>query len=89
MRRLEEALAARVLLADGAFRRQLRRKPVDLCRDLGGHEEQLELLCLSRPDWVRGLHEAYLRAGADLIRTHTLEASPLSLAEVGLEEEAF
>lgn len=89
MRRLEEAMAQRVLLADGAFSRQLRRLPMDVRRDLWGHEDRLELLCLSRPEWIRGLHEAYLRAGADLVRTHTLEASPLSLAEAGLEQEAF
>ena len=67
----------------------LHRQPIDLQRDLWGHRERLELLCLSRPEWVRGLHEAYLRAGADIIRTHTLEASPLSLAAAGLEQEAF
>lgn len=89
MRRLEEAMAQRVLLTDGAFGRQLRRQPIDQRRDLWGHEERLELLCLSRPEWVRSLHEAYLRAGADVIRTHTLEASPLSLAADGLEQEAF
>lgn len=89
MRRLEEAMAQRVLLAEGAFSRQLRRHPIDVQRDLWGHEDRLELLCLSRPDWVRGLHEAYLRAGADLVRTHTLEASPLSLAAAGLAQEAF
>lgn len=89
MRRLEEAMAQRVLLTDGAFGRELRRQEIDLQRDLWGHEGRLELLCLSRPEWVRGLHEAYLRAGADVIRTHTLEACPLSLAESGLEKEAF
>ncbi|HLS68578.1 MAG TPA: homocysteine S-methyltransferase family protein [Kiloniellales bacterium] len=89
MRRLEEAMAERVLLADGAFRRRLRRLPIDTHRDLWGREGRLEVLCLSRPEWVRGLHEAYLRAGADVIRTHTREASPLSLGPAGLEQEAF
>lgn len=89
MRRLEEALAQRVLLADGAFSRQLRKQPIDLERDLWGHEGRLELLCLSRPGWVRSVHESYLRAGADIVRTHTLEASPLCLEAAGLADQAF
>jgi len=89
MRTLHEALAQRVLLTDGAATRQLRKRPIDVERDLWGHPERLELLCLTRAGWVRSLHEAYLRAGADIIRTHTLEASPLSLEAEGLADQAF
>ena len=89
MRILHEALAQRVLLTDGALTRQLRKRPIDVERDLWGHPERLELLCLTRAGWVRSLHESYLRAGADLVRTHTLEASPLSLEAAGLADQAF
>ncbi|WP_366555859.1 homocysteine S-methyltransferase family protein [Aquibaculum sediminis] len=89
MRRLEEALAQRVLLTDGAVSRQLRKQPIDPERDLWGHEGRLELLCLTRPVWVKAVHEAYLRAGADVVRSHTLDASPLSLEDAGLADQAF
>lgn len=89
MRRLEEALAQRVLLTDGAASRQLRKQPIDSERDLWGHEGWLELLCLTRPVWVKSVHEAYLRAGADVVRSHTLDASPLSLEDAGLADQAF
>jgi hypothetical protein len=89
MRTLQEALDRRVLLADGALARQLRQHELDPARDFYGAEGLLEVLNLSRGDLVRDTHLAYLRAGADVIRTNTLAASPLSLAQHGLADSAF
>ncbi len=46
-------------------------------------------MCLTRARLVRQAHIAYLEAGADVIRTNTLEASPLSLRRRGLGQHAF
>ena len=89
MRSLIEALEQRVLLTDGAAARRLRAEDLNLKRDLFGAEDLLAVLNLTRPGLVRRTHEAYLEAGADVIRTNTLGASPLSLAERGFAEEAF
>lgn len=89
MRRLEDAIAQRVLLSDGGIRRQLRRLPFDAQRDLWGFKDRLELLCLTRPNWVRSFHEAYLRAGADIICIPSLAACPLSCSTAEAAKEFF
>ena len=45
-----------------------------------------EALVLTRPEIIRGIHEAYLEAGADVVETDTFTASRLKLAEYGLGE---
>ncbi len=89
MRTLIEALEQRVLLTDGAAARRLRAEDLDVKRDFFGAEGLLAVLNLTRPELVRRTHEAYLEAGADVIRTNTLSASPLSLAGQGFAGEAF
>jgi 5-methyltetrahydrofolate--homocysteine methyltransferase len=46
-------------------------------------------LCRTRPDLVRSIHEAYLRAGADIIETCSFNANAVSLEDYGLETEAY
>ena len=89
MRTLIEALEQRVLLTDGAAARRLRAEDLDPRRDFFGAEGVLPVLNLTRPELVRQVHEAYLEAGADVIRTNTLGASPLSLASHDFAGEAF
>ena len=89
MRTLREALDHRVLLSDGSTQRQLRTHDLHLARDLYGAAECIDVLNLTRAPLVRDAHIAYLESGADVIRTNTLEASPLSLQAHGLGEDAF
>jgi len=54
-------------------------------RDQKGNND---LLSLTRPDIIRGIHEAYLEAGADLLETNTFNSTTISLADYGLEHVA-
>ena len=45
-----------------------------------------DLLCLTQPDFVRGIHDAYLEAGADILTTNSFTANGPSQADYGLEE---
>lgn len=45
-----------------------------------------DLLCLTRPDVVSEVHNAYIEAGADMIETNTFNANRVSLADYGAEE---
>jgi 5-methyltetrahydrofolate--homocysteine methyltransferase len=47
-----------------------------------------ESWCLSRPEVVRGVVEAYLAAGSDMVLTNSFGGSPLKLARHGLAERA-
>jgi methionine synthase I (cobalamin-dependent) len=89
MRVLAEALAREVLLADAGTEHRLRAVKLDIARDLFGAEGCLAVLSLTRAQMLRGIYEEQLRAGADIVRTNTKQASPLELRRFGLEEDAF
>lgn len=48
-----------------------------------------DLLSLTRPELIRGVHEAYLEAGADLVETNTFNSTRISQADYGLEHLAY
>ena len=52
-----------------------------------GHDQRgnNDLLTLTRPDLIRGIHEAYLAAGADLVETNTFNSTGISLADYRLQ----
>jgi 5-methyltetrahydrofolate--homocysteine methyltransferase len=52
-------------------------------RDLKGNND---LLILTRPDVVGGIHRAYLEAGADIIETATFNSTRVSMADYGMQE---
>src|SRR6476646_9970071 len=54
--------------------------------DLKGNND---LLSLTQPDIIRGIHTAYLEAGADLIETNTFNAQRISLADYAMEDLAY
>ncbi|MDF1748915.1 MAG: homocysteine S-methyltransferase family protein [Alphaproteobacteria bacterium] len=91
MRTITEALNHHVLLTDGSITRELKIPELDLDaeRDFFGAVECSEVLNLTRYSKVVDVHKAFLRAGADIVRTNSLRANPLTLRAYGLEEEAF
>jgi 5-methyltetrahydrofolate--homocysteine methyltransferase len=48
-----------------------------------------DLLALTRPDVIAGIHEAYLTAGADIISTDSFNANAISMADYGLGEFVY
>ena len=54
--------------------------------DLQGNND---LLTLTQPDIIAGIHREYLEAGADIIETNTFNANAVSLADYGMEELAY
>ncbi|MGB8266277.1 MAG: methionine synthase [Candidatus Velthaea sp.] len=79
------ALDNRVLVFDGAMGTQLMALELDDAAFGGAaYHGCNEALVLSRPDLIRGVHEAYFAAGADVVETDTFTASRLKLDEYGL-----
>lgn len=83
-----DALSKRVLVADGAMGTMLQSFPLSL-DDFAGLEGCNEILNVTRPDVVRGVHRGYLDAGADAVETNTFGANLANLAEYDIEDRIF
>jgi 5-methyltetrahydrofolate--homocysteine methyltransferase len=94
---LVDALRSHILVLDGAMGTMIQRHAfseaeyrgerfADWERDLRGNND---LLTLTQPEAISGIHRAYLEAGSDLIETNTFNAQRISLADYGMEELAY
>ncbi|HEX4986959.1 MAG TPA: methionine synthase [Burkholderiales bacterium] len=91
---LNRLLAERILVLDGAMGTMIQS------RGLAGHHYHGErfhghacdqkgnndLLTLTQPDVIRGIHASYLEAGADIIETNTFNSNAVSMADYGMTE---
>ena len=86
--------AERILVLDGAMGTMIQaEKPdetvyrgerfADYARDIAGNSE---LLSLTQPSMIRGIHDAFLAAGADIVCTNTFNANAISQSDYGMEE---
>ena len=94
---LHAAAQKRILILDGAMGTMIQRHKLneadyrgerfkDWPSDLKGNND---LLVLTQPDIIRGIHEAYFAAGSDIIETNTFNAQTVSMADYGMEALAF
>ncbi|MCH3916126.1 MAG: methionine synthase [Spirochaetia bacterium] len=90
---LYKLASKRVLLLDGAFGTQLQKQHLDdeaYATDCIDGKDRVvyglgEVLNLTRPDIIYGIHESYLDCGCDIITTNTFNCNALVLAEYDLE----
>ncbi len=93
----QDLLASRILVLDGAMGTMIQMHNLqeadfrgdqfrDHPRDLKGCND---LLCLTRPDVIEGIHRQYLEAGADIIETNTFNSTTISMADYALEPVVF
>ena len=91
--RLPHLLAERILVLDGAMGTMIQRHELteagyrgerfrDWGQDLKGNND---LLTLTQPELIAGIHAAYLEAGADILETNTFNSSAVSQADYGME----
>ena len=83
------ALRERVLVLDGATGTNLQLAGLT-ADDFGGPDLEgcNELLNVTRPDVVAGLHDSFLRVGCDGVETNTFGAFSTVLTEYGIPERA-
>ncbi len=82
---LMDALATRVVIADGAMGTELQeRKPT--LEDFQNLEGCNEILNVTRPDIVKGVHDAYFATGIDCIESNTFGANWSNLSDYGIED---
>jgi 5-methyltetrahydrofolate--homocysteine methyltransferase len=95
--KIAEILKKRILILDGAMgsliqNHQLNEQDFrsDLlqthpCNIKGNND----ILSLTKPDIIKNIHLDYLKAGADIIETNTLNANSISQADYQLEDVVF
>ena len=94
---LERLLRQRILILDGAMGTMIQAERLDEAGFRGSafrdHPRELkgcnDLLCLTQPAIVERIHVRYLDAGADIVETNTFNGTAISLADYGLEGQAF
>jgi 5-methyltetrahydrofolate--homocysteine methyltransferase len=98
--RIEELgrlLQKRIVIIDGAMGTMVQQHKLEEAayrgerfknwhKDLKGLHD---LLNLTRPDVIEGIHRQYLEAGADIIETNTFNAQAISLGDYGMEALAY
>jgi 5-methyltetrahydrofolate--homocysteine methyltransferase len=55
-------------------------------KDVKGNSD---LLCITQPDIIRGIHEKYLEAGADIVETNTFTSTAVAQADYDLQHVVF
>ncbi|HRC60267.1 MAG TPA: homocysteine S-methyltransferase family protein, partial [Candidatus Propionivibrio aalborgensis] len=94
---LKALLEQRILILDGAMGTMIQRHGLKESDYRGTrfaeHEHDLkgnnDLLLLTRPEIIRGIHAEYLAAGADIVETNTFNATAVSQADYKLESIVY
>ena len=94
---LEDLLAQRILILDGAMATMIQTHKLDEEQFRGSrfrnHPRPLkgcnDLLVLTQPRIIEKIHRAYLEAGADILETNTFNSTTISMADYALEEHVF
>jgi 5-methyltetrahydrofolate--homocysteine methyltransferase len=90
---LHSTLKSRALILDGGMGTLIQAHQLeeadyrgerfaDLEQEIKGNND---LLALTQPDIIKGIHRAYLNAGADIIETNTFNSTRVSQADYDLE----
>ena len=97
IKHLHEALKQRILILDGATGTMIQRHKLDETSyrgerfadwpsDLKGNND---LLAITQPEIIYGIHELYLDAGADIIETNTFNATRVAMADYDMQDLSY
>jgi 5-methyltetrahydrofolate--homocysteine methyltransferase len=89
-----DLLSQRILILDGAMGTMIQRHKLDESQYRGGrfadwHRDlkgNNDLLTLTSPETIAGIHRAFLEAGADILETNTFNSTRVSQADYGMED---
>jgi len=93
---LEQALAERILVLDGAMGTMIQaykfeeqdyrgERFADWHCDVKGNND---MLVLTQPNVIKDIHREYLEAGADILETNTFNATTIAMADYDMENES-
>jgi 5-methyltetrahydrofolate--homocysteine methyltransferase len=96
-RTIQDCLKERILIIDGAMGTMIQRHKLEE-KDYRGErfagwpsdvKGNNDLLCLTQPEIIEGIHRQYLEAGADIIETNTFNSQAISMADYHMEDLAY
>ncbi|WP_091741764.1 homocysteine S-methyltransferase family protein [Phenylobacterium immobile] len=90
---LKAAAKERLLILDGSWGVMIQKRGLveadyrgEVYKDIRGElRGDNDVLCVTRPDIISDLHDAYFAAGADISETNTFSATTIGQAEYGME----
>ena len=93
MQQIQDIIKERILILDGAMGTMIQQCGLtegdfrgERFADLPGLQKgNNDLLCLSRPEVIAGIHNRYLGVGVDIIETCSFNAQRISMADYGCE----
>jgi 5-methyltetrahydrofolate--homocysteine methyltransferase len=96
MKTIQDCLKERILIIDGAMGTMIQRHKLqeadyrgerfkDWHCDVKGNND---LLCITQPDIIIGIHKEYLDAGADIIETNTFSSTSIAMADYQMQSLA-
>jgi 5-methyltetrahydrofolate--homocysteine methyltransferase len=94
---IQETLKKRILIIDGAMGTMIQRHKLTEAdyrgtrfanwpSDLKGNND---LLCITQPAIVTGIHLQYLEAGADIVETNTFSSTSIAMADYDMQDLAY
>jgi len=94
---LKALLAERIAIIDGAMGTMIQAHKLGESdyrgREFAAHPKDLkgcnDLLSITQPAIVEGIHRQYLEAGADIVETNTFNSTSVSMADYGLGEHVY
>jgi len=97
MKDIKSILENRILVLDGAMGTMIQRHELEEEDFRKGwfedHDQSLkgnnDLLSLTRPEIIKGIHAEYFAAGADIAETNTFSGTTIAQADYGLESAVY
>jgi 5-methyltetrahydrofolate--homocysteine methyltransferase len=95
--KLEDIIQQKILILDGAMGTMIQKHKLQE-NDYRGDEFRdhpklqkgnNDLLSITRPDIIKGIHRQYLEAGADIITTNTFNSNRISMSDYGMEDQVY
>jgi 5-methyltetrahydrofolate--homocysteine methyltransferase len=94
---IKDILKERILIIDGAMGTMIQRHKLEESdyrgarfanwhKDVKGNND---LLSITQPDIIIGIHKQYLDAGADIIETNTFSSTTIAQADYDMQELAY
>ena len=94
---IRKELEKRILVIDGAMGTMIQRHKLEETdyrgtrfanwhTDVKGNND---LLCITQPQIIKGIHKQYLAAGADIVETNTFSSTVIAMADYDMQSLAY